>query len=73
MLLASPVMPTAEGFEELQVTEASCSVLPSLKVPVAINCCAVSRGTVGLLGLTEMETRFGGVSVPGSYSSALAR
>lgn len=61
------------GLEELQVTEASCSVLLSLKVPVAMNCCAVSRGSVGLLGLSDMETRFGGVNVAGSYSSALAK
>jgi hypothetical protein len=58
-------MLTTAASEELQVTEASCSVLLSLKLPVAMNCCAASRGTVGLVGLSEMETRFGGVSVSG--------
>ena len=71
-LVASSVMLTAAGFDELHVTEASCSVLLSLNVPVAIMRCAVSRGIVGVLGATEMETKFGGVSVAGSYSSALA-
>src|SRR5208282_3919289 len=65
-------MLTAAVLDELQVTEASCCVLLSLNVPVAVKRCAPSRGTVGLLGLNEMERRFGGVSVAGSYSSALA-
>src|ERR1039457_2164113 len=71
--VSSLVMLTAAVSEELQVTEASCCVLLSLNVPVAIICCAVSSGTVGLFGFTAMETRFGGVDVPGSYSSALVR
>lgn len=72
-LLASSVMPTTVVFDELQVTEASCCVLLSLNVPVAVKRWAVPRGTLGLPGLSEMETRFGGVSVAGSYNSALAR
>ena len=72
-LVESFVMLTTAVFDELQVTDSSCSVLPSLNVPVAIKRCAVSRGTVGVAGVTEIETRFGGVSVPGSYNSALAK
>jgi hypothetical protein len=56
----------AAVFEELQLTEASCWVLLSLKVPVAIKRCAVPRGIVGLLGLPAIETRLGGVRVAGS-------
>jgi hypothetical protein len=59
-------------FEELHVTDATCSVLLSLKVPVATNCSEVSRGIVVLAGATAMETRFAGVNVAGSYNSALA-
>src|SRR5208282_5344192 len=70
-LLASSLTLMTSGLEELQVTSASCSVLPPLNVPVAVKRSALSRGTVGLLGASEMETRFGGVSVAGWYSSAL--
>jgi hypothetical protein len=57
--------------EEFHITEASVSVLLSENVPVVMSCCAVPAITLGLAGLTEMETRFGGVSEFVSYRSAL--
>jgi hypothetical protein len=43
--------------EELQLTRFVMSqVLVSLLVPVAISCCVVFTGTVGLAGATAMET-----------------
>jgi hypothetical protein len=43
--------------EELQVTRSVTSqVLASLFVPVAASCCVVLIGTVGLVGVTAMET-----------------
>ena len=64
-LLASSVTLTATGFDELQLTEASCSVLLSLNVPIAVKRNALPKGIVGLLGLSEIERRFGGVRKSG--------
>jgi hypothetical protein len=46
------------GAEELQVTVGVrfCCV-PSLKVPVAVNCCVVPMTMVGLAGVTEIDVR----------------
>ena len=40
----------------------SC-VVPSVKVPVAVNCCVVPRGMVAVCGLIAMDTRAAGVTV----------
>src|SRR3984957_8502959 len=58
------------AFEELQVTEASCCTLPSLKVPLAIILCEVPAAMLGFAGVTAMDTSPGGVSELGRYSSA---
>jgi len=55
--------------EELHVTEASCSVLLSLNVPVAMNRWVAPSESEGVAGVTAMETRLGGVRVAGTYSS----
>lgn len=54
---ASLLIVAIEGAEELQVTEAviSCVEL-SVKVPIAVNCCAVPTASIGFLGVTSMET-----------------
>jgi hypothetical protein len=50
--------------DELQLAEGvRFCVLPSLKVPVAINCCVVSSGMLALGGPTAMETSTGRVTV----------
>jgi len=38
-------------------------VLPSVKVPVAVNCCVVPGGSVGIAGVTAMDTNAAGVTV----------
>jgi hypothetical protein len=50
------------AFDELHVTELlrSC-VLPSLYVPVAVNCCVRPLATDPLAGVTESDTRLGGL------------
>ena len=49
---------------EVQVTElvTSC-VVPSEKVPMAVNCWVVAPGMVGLVGVTVMEDRLADVTV----------
>src|SRR5258708_5214645 len=42
--------------EELQVTDWRTCVLLSLKVPVAMNCCVVPGDSVGLGGVTAIDT-----------------
>jgi hypothetical protein len=66
-LVASPAVPLALlmtatfAFEELQVTvEVTSCVLPSVYVPVAVNCCVVPRGIDGVEGLIAIETRAAG-------------
>jgi hypothetical protein len=51
-----------EAFEELQFTLAVmfCMLL-SVKVPVAVNCRAVSRAMLALAGVTAIETRAGAI------------
>ncbi len=58
------VMVATEVVAEAQVTVAVmfCGVV-SLKVPVAVNCCEVPLGTVGLAGVTAIDTRVGEVAV----------
>ena len=48
-------------------------MLLSLKVPVAMNCCVEPTDTVGVAGVTVIDTNPVGVRVPGRYNSALAR
>lgn len=66
LLVASPVvlMVATVVCEELQVTEVvrSC-VLPSVKVPVAVNCCLVPSAMEGLAGVTVSDTRAADVTL----------
>ena len=65
-LVASPVLliMAAEGFEEVQRTDAEIScVLLSLKDPLAVNCLVVPTDMVELAGVTEIETRLAAVTV----------
>ena len=50
--------------EDVQMTElvTSC-MLPSLKVPAALNCCICPVATVGFGGMTVSETRVAGLTV----------
>ncbi len=62
MPVASPVLLIVATlvFDELQVTELVRSpVLPSVNVPVAMNCCVVPSGIERLLGVTLMEASVG--------------
>ena len=38
-------------------------VLPSVKVPVAVNCCGAPRGILGNAGVTAIETSAAGVTI----------
>jgi len=58
--------------EELHVADDSTCVLLSVKVPVAINGWVFPVDIEGVEGLTAIETRLGGVSEFGWYSSELA-
>jgi hypothetical protein len=52
------------GSVDDQVTvEVNTCVLPSLKVPVAMNCCVNPRGMEGAAGVTASDTRVAGVTV----------
>ena len=53
------------------MADCNTCVLPSLNVPVAVNCWVVPKGIAGLAGVTVIETNAAGVA--GSYSSALER
>jgi hypothetical protein len=44
-------------------------VLPSLNVPVAVNCCVTLSGRVGIAGVTEIETSVAAVTV--TFAEAL--
>src|SRR5579864_7412146 len=59
--------------EELQITDASDCVLLSLNVPVGVSAWDDPADTDGFSGLRLIDTRFGGVRVPGWYNSALVR
>lgn len=45
------------------VTDVSSCVLPSLKMPVAVNCCCVPGAKEGLAGVTVIESRLAGTTV----------
>jgi hypothetical protein len=64
--LASPAALTVAtpGPEEVQTTDVVMScVLPSLEVPVAMNCCVVPLAMEGLAGVTAMEVSTAGPTV----------
>jgi hypothetical protein len=64
--VASPLLSTVATavLEELQVTEMVTSwVVPSEKVPVAVNCWVVPPGTLGLAGVTAMEDKVAEVTI----------
>lgn len=57
------IVATAGVFElHCTVTVMFC-VLPSLNVPVAVNCCIEPTGSVGIAGVTVIETRAAAVTV----------
>jgi hypothetical protein len=62
---ASPeaLMVATEATDELQFTLLSTCELPSLKVPVAVNCCPAPCTIVGADGVTAMETNAAAVTV----------
>jgi hypothetical protein len=69
-LLATPCVPVASlivavvGVSELHCTLAVMfCVLPSVKVPVAVNAWVVPSGIVGIAGVTAIETNTAGVTV----------
>ena len=65
-LLASPLelIVADERVSELQVAVAVKSLVePSVKVPVATNCCIVPRAIVGLVGVIAMDTSAAEVTV----------
>jgi hypothetical protein len=52
------------GWEETHATELVRSwLLPSVKVPIAVNCSPVPRGMEALAGLTAIEAREGATTV----------
>src|SRR5271167_4785158 len=64
MLVAKPllVMVATEVALEVQVAdEVRFCLLPSLKVPVAVNCCWFPAAIEGLTGVTAIDTRDGAV------------
>jgi len=65
-LVASPalLMFAVEGSSTVQDTvDVRSRLLPSVKVPIAVNCCVVPNGIDGVPGVTAMETRVAGVTV----------
>ncbi len=62
---ASPalLMVAEPGFDEFQTAEADRSwVVPSVKVPIAANCCVVPTGIDAAVGVTEIETNAAAVT-----------
>jgi len=52
------VIVATEVLVEVQVTEVvRFCVLPSLYIPMAVNCCPVPAGMEGLAGVTEIDVR----------------
>ena len=50
--------------EEVQVTPpVMFTTLPSVNVPVAVNCCVLPPGTDGFVGVTAIDTSVGAVTV----------
>ena len=64
-LVATPFVSTeaTELDDEDQVTEVNGCVLPSSKLPVALNCCVVPSAIDGLAGVREIESRCAGTTV----------
>lgn len=65
VLLAKPVesMLATEVEDEDQVSGVSSCVLPSSKLPTAVNCRVVPRAIVEVAGVTAIETRWAGTTV----------
>ena len=65
MVVANPVASTVatELEEDVQVTDGKSWVLPSSKLPTALNCSAVPSAMDGFAGLTEIEIRCAGTTV----------
>jgi hypothetical protein len=65
MLVANPAASTdaTELEEDAQVTDGKSWVLPSSKLPTALNCSAVPSAMDWFAGLTEIETRCAGTTV----------
>jgi len=60
----APLIVATAVFVELQVTElVRFCVLPSLYVPVAVNCWLIPLATDGVTGVTAIEANTGGVTV----------
>src|SRR4051812_44397042 len=58
------VMVAAAGVADTQVTwPVRSSVVLSVSVPVAVNCCASPFGTLGLSGVTAIDCKAAGVTV----------
>src|SRR5258708_22243359 len=59
VLLANPVASTVatDVEDEDQVSGVSSCVLPSSKLPTAVNCRVVPSAMAGVVGVTAMETR----------------
>ena len=63
-LLLALLMVAVETLSELHCTaDVKSSVLPSVRVPVAMNCCVVPSGMEARAGVTAMDTRVGEVTV----------
>jgi hypothetical protein len=58
--------------DELHVTDASCWVLLSLNVPVAISFTLLPTGMTLFAGVAAMDNNAGGVRVVGPNNSAFA-
>ena len=65
VLVANPLASTVatELEEDVQVTDGKSWVLPSSKLPTAVNCSAVPSAMDWVTGLTEIETRLAGTTV----------
>jgi len=72
MVVVPPLKPAASPLEsmlateladELQVTEANNCVLPSSKLPTALNCSCVLAAIDGVAGLTEIEVKCAATTV----------
>ena len=63
-MVASLLIVAVAGVSELHCTvPVIFCVLPSVYVPVAVNCCVIPRARVGIAGVTAIETRTAGVTV----------
>ena len=64
--LVTSLLICASELEELHVTAPSCCVLPSRKVPTAINFCVESVERVTDWGVMLMDSNSGGANVSGA-------